>query len=288
MHTHFRDCLFGPVLRAASAVAFVAACAAFPAVAAPIQVTANPDLLIPDGNDSGTFSIINIPTSTQSITDISLTLNLVGGQDGAWNGDFYIYLAHDGYLSVLANRPGVTGNNSFGYGDNGLAQVTFDDDALLGDFHVYQATLNTTDTTLPITGTFQPDGRATDPSIVALNDPRTALLSGFHGQNPEGEWRLFLADLSPGGTARLASWELNLITEDVVQVPESGPGLALYRAVGVAHRPDSALPPPSGVPPTLSGTIQLKSMVFTPRRNAKKCDPYVDSEHLRQPSTLGS
>lgn len=226
MNTLLRDRHFGPVRRAASAVALAATCAAVNALAAPIQVSANPDLLIPDGNDSGIFSIINIPASTQSITDISLTLNLVGGQDGAWNGDFYIYLAHEGYLSVLANRPGVTGTNPFGYGDNGLAQVTFDDNALQGDFHVYQATLNTSDTTLPITGIFQPDGRATDPSLVALNDPRTAMLSGFQGQNPEGEWRLFLADLSPGGTARLASWELSITTEDVVQVPESGPGLA--------------------------------------------------------------
>ena len=226
MKTLVRTFPLGPVLRAASAVALATACAAFPATASSIQVSASPDLLIPDGNDSGTFSIINIPASTQSITDISITLNLVGGQDGAWNGDFYIYLAHDGYLSVLANRPGVTATKPFGYGDNGLAQVTFDDNALLGDFHVYQATLNTSDTILPITGTFQPDGRATDPSIVALNDPRTAMLSGFHGQNPEGEWRLFLADLSLGGTARLASWELNITTEEVLVVPESGPGLA--------------------------------------------------------------
>ena len=226
MNTHFRDTRLIPLLRAISFVALGAACASLPVAAGSIQATAAPDLIVPDGNDSGIFSILNIPASTESIADIRLTLNLAGEPGGAWNGDLYIYIVHGGYLSVLANRPGVSSTNPFGYGDNGMAQVTFDDSAVLGDFHVYQSTLNTTDSTLPITGIFQPDGRTSDPSVVALDDPRTAMLSGFQGQNPSGDWRLFLADLSPGGSARLASWELNITTRDVVHVPESGPGLA--------------------------------------------------------------
>ncbi|MGE3309575.1 MAG: hypothetical protein AB7O66_06350 [Limisphaerales bacterium] len=191
----------------------------------------SPSLLVPDGNDSGIVSTIQIPNPGRTILDVNVTLTLAGEPGGGWNGDLYVYLAHSGALSVLANRPGVTGANPFGYGDNGLAQVTFDDDGAQGDFHEYQIALNAGDSDFPISGTFEPDARLTDPAQVLPGDPRSAFLSGFNGLDPAGEWRLFVADLSPGGELRLASWAIEIVTGDVVPIPETGTGLAMAGCV---------------------------------------------------------
>ncbi len=230
--------LTSPSTLRAALVTSAAVTALLPVTAGAFSVSATPNALVPDGNDSGIVSILNVPATGATIQDVNVTLNLVGQAGGAWNGDLYIYVAHAGVLSVLANRPGVSGNNPFGYGDNGLALVTFDDSASLGDFHLYQVALNAGDSSLPITGTFQPDARLTDPSAVLPSDPRSAFLSGFQGQDPSGEWRLFIADLSLGGNVQLASWELNFETR--VSVPDSGPGLAWIAfgtvLVGLASR----------------------------------------------------
>ncbi|MHC1767238.1 MAG: hypothetical protein AB9869_23655 [Verrucomicrobiia bacterium] len=47
---------------------------------------------------------------------------------------------------------------------------------------------------------------------VRDTDPRTALLSSFNGQNPGGEWRLYLADVDAGGQNTLVSWGLEIAT----------------------------------------------------------------------------
>ncbi len=195
--------------------------------------SATPSLLVPDGNDSGLVSTIQIPTTGLTIQDVNVTLNLTGEPGGGWNGDLYVYLAHGGVLSVLANRPGVSGSNPFGYGDNGLAQVTFDDNGADGDFHLYQVGLNQPgDSDLPISGIFEPDARLTDPALVLPGDPRSAFLSIFDGLDPSGEWRLFVADLSPGGQLRLASWAIEIATAGViVPIPETGTGLAIAGCV---------------------------------------------------------
>ncbi len=195
------------------------------ATAGTIQASAAPDALIPDGNDSGFVSIIDIPATLERIQDVDITLTLVGDLGGGWNGDLFIYLAHGSALSVLVNRPGVSTSNPFGYGNSGLDAVTFDDDAPLGDFHTYQVALGIGDSDQPVTGTFQPDGRTTDPASADTADPRSAFLSLFNGQVAAGEWRLFVADLSPGGNLRLAGWELNITTVD--PVPDPGSTLAL-------------------------------------------------------------
>jgi len=195
------------------------------ATAGTIQASAFPNALVPDANDSGLVSIIDIPATLERIQDVDITLTLVGDLGDGWNGDLFIYLAHGSALSVLVNRPGVSASNPFGYGNSGLDAVTFDDDAPLGDFHTYQVSLGTGDSDQPVTGTFQPDGRTTDPASVDTADPRSAFLSLFDGQVAAGEWRLFVADLSPGGNLRLAGWELNITTVD--PVPDAGSTLAL-------------------------------------------------------------
>jgi len=45
----------------------------------------------------------------------------------------------------------------------------------------------------------------------SLSSPEcSGFLSSFIGHTPDGEWTLFLADLSPVGEARLESWGLEL------------------------------------------------------------------------------
>jgi hypothetical protein len=43
---------------------------------------------------------------------------------------------------------------------------------------------------------------------VLDTDPGTAGLSVFDSLNASGSWTLFIADLSPGGTSELVSWQL--------------------------------------------------------------------------------
>lgn len=223
--------------RRALAIAAVAS-AGIPATlwGGPIQGVSTPGVLVPDGSDSGIVSIIDIPASTDLIGDLNVTLTLEAEAGGAWNGDLYVYLAHDGVLSVLVNRPGLSASRPFGYGDPGLDRVTFDDEASLGDFHTYQVALGTGDSRLPITGEFQPDARIADPASVDATDPRTSFLSRFDGRDPSGEWRLFVADLSPGGSVRLAGWQIDI---DTAVIPESGTALAcasLALVLGLAWR----------------------------------------------------
>src|SRR4030095_2852575 len=58
---------------------------------------------------------------------------------------------------------------------------------------------------------------------------RTGLLSSFNGLNPNGEWTLFLADLSPLDTSTLVSWGLELcglppIPPTITLQPPGAPG----------------------------------------------------------------
>jgi len=100
-----------------------------------------------------------------------------------------------------------------GYGDvHGLA-VTFADDAS-ADVHFYRQVLSGSHTTPlagPLTGTWQPDGRAADPDSAVWTADRTALLSGLAGTDPNGDWILHVVDLSPGGAVTLEGWGLELV-----------------------------------------------------------------------------
>ena len=58
----------------------------------------------------------------------------------------------------------------------------------------------------PLTGTWQPDGRITDPDLVDIADPRTAMLGSFQGLDASGAWTLFVGthNGSLGETSALA------------------------------------------------------------------------------------
>ncbi len=150
------------------------------------------------------------------ITDLDVHFTLTNPtQGGAYNGDYYVSLQHDSGFSVLLNRAG-RGEGSgptqlFGYGDNGFS-VTFDDQAGAGDIHIYRTTPGTPvdfSYTLPLTGTWAPDGRTSSPLNVVSSDPRDgALLNSFNGLDANGTWTLQIVDFSPGGTATLNNWGL--------------------------------------------------------------------------------
>ena len=159
--------------------------------------------VIPDGSLTGwsdTRTLSGLPTT---ITDVNVSLSLSGG----WNGDLYAYLVHNSGFAVLLNRVGRTAANEPGYGAAGM-NVRLDD----------TAALNIHSVTTPGTGTYQADGRNLSPlssgSLFDLASP-TALLSSFNGQNANGNWTLFIADVSGGGVSTVTSWGL-----DIAAVPE--------------------------------------------------------------------
>jgi subtilisin-like proprotein convertase family protein len=158
---------------------------------------------IPDGSMTGWSDTRNLVGAPNSIGDVSVTLNLSGG----WNGDLYAYLVHNSGFAVLLNRVGRTGANEPGYGAAGM-NVTLDD----------TAALNIHSVPMPGTGTYQADGRNISPlssrSLFDLTSP-TALLRSFNGLNANGNWTLFLADVSGGDVSTVTSWGL-----DIAAVPE--------------------------------------------------------------------
>jgi subtilisin-like proprotein convertase family protein len=166
--------------------------------------------LIPDNDLSGLASTISIGNISGPITSIVLTLNL-GGTPSTFNGDYYAYLTHGSTLVTLLNNVGEPGL-PFGYSDNGF-DVTLKDSAL--NIHNYQNYNYAMNPNQQLTGIWAPDGGA---------------LSLFDDQNAAGNWTLFIADTSPGGTAYLNNWSLEVTTF----VPESGSSLVLLTLSMVA------------------------------------------------------
>ena len=183
--------------------------------------------LVPDGNPVGwsdTRTLTGIMQST--ITDVNVSLEISGG----WNGDLYAYLQHSTGISILLNRPGRSAGTPFGFGDAGM-DIVFDDTAANGDSHV-----TLTGAAILSGGSWQPDARSADPGSVLNTDTRTSFLSNFNGMNPNGEWTLFLADMSGGGVSTVTAWGL-----DITAVPEPsaalGVGLLLGSALLLRMRP---------------------------------------------------
>ena len=205
------------------------ALAATPASAAIIETHSFTGLSldIPDGNPSGLANVQNFATGIALITDLEVRLKIAATPDAeplAFNGDLYVYLSHGPGFSVLLNRMGRTLAAPFGYDDNGL-DILLDDEALNGDVHTYR-TVTAPTPGQPLTGTWSPDARATDPNLVLNTDTRTALLDSFNGLGASGDWTLFVADLSTGEEHRLNEWSLT-ISGEVVPEPASAALLAL-------------------------------------------------------------
>jgi subtilisin-like proprotein convertase family protein len=162
--------------------------------------------VIPDGSLTGWADTrtVSIP-GFNDITDLRVTLNLSGG----WNGDLYAYLVESSGFAVLLNRVGRGTANSPGYGNPGM-NVTFSDAASV-NIHSYGGV------GVPV-GSYQPDGRninpLSSPATFSSTSPTTPL-SSFNGLNPNGNWTLFIADVSAGDVSTVTSWGL-----DIAAVPE--------------------------------------------------------------------
>ena len=162
---------------------------------------------VPDIPSLGLVSVLNVASPIGSLSDVNVTLNISNG----WNGDLFAYLVHESGYAVLLNRVGKTGSNPLGYSDAGL-NVTLDDQAA-NDVHTYRLSLfgnHNTPLAGALTNSWQPDGRAEDPSLVLNTTPRTDMLSAFNGMNPNGEWVLFVEDDATGDISTLVSWGLEL------------------------------------------------------------------------------
>lgn len=183
--------------------------------------------VIPDNDTNGLVVSETLGGFTFStISNVTLNLNISGG----FNGDLYAYLAGpNGGFAVLLNRSGVSNNASqFGYSDTGF-NVTFDD-AATNSIQYYQNYSPVYNGNGQLTGTWQPSGLNIDP----LSNPsdfatasQTALFDSFFNTDANGDWTLFLADLSNGGQSTLTSWGLTITT-----VPE--PSTVALAGLGLA------------------------------------------------------
>lgn len=221
---------------------FLLCCAAWLCLALPFAGLAqdsadlsfqNLDLAIPDGNLSGMANSQTISGLSGDIVSLTVSLDIVGTGDGAFNGDYYATLVNsDGGFAVLLNRPGVTAENPFGYADDGM-DVTFDDSG--DDIHLYQDDAYTLNPDGQLVGAWAPDGRDVSPLDVLDTDPQTAMLSDFNGTSADGAWTLFIADCSSGATGELAGWSLDIQTEPVPE-PAASQLVLLGAALAIVAR----------------------------------------------------
>jgi hypothetical protein len=180
----------------------------------------NLNVAIRDNDPNGVQNSQTVTGLAGSIAGFQVTLDIAGtGAGGAFNGDYFAELVNDtGGFAVLLNRAGMSSGNLLGNGDNGFS-ITFSDTAA-NDIHLYQNYPDSFNSDGQLTGTWQPDGENISPlsapsAFDAALSQQTAMLSSFDGENPNGTWTLFLADLSQGGTGQLVNWSL-----DITTVPE--------------------------------------------------------------------
>ena len=124
---------------------------------------------------------------------------------------------------MLLNRVGRYSTSEVGYGDAGFGldaqfkRLTLGDQSAQ-DVHFYQAGPYTLNPGGQLTGVWQPDGRILDPASPASAfsaAPRPNLLGIFNGLDPNGEWTLYVADVSAGHISTLTEWGL-----EIAVVPE--------------------------------------------------------------------
>jgi subtilisin-like proprotein convertase family protein len=175
-----------------------------------------PATAISDGSPVGLTEQFTVVGLTGTIADVQLQLNISGG----FNGDLYAYLiSPQGQMAVLLNRVGVDGSNPFGYGDAGL-NITLDG-AATQNVHFYQSGSYTL-ADGQLTGTWAADGRNIDPQSAfaafagADTSAGLSLYNGLNGENANGAWTLFIADLASGGGTPV----FNQAYLSIVTVPE--------------------------------------------------------------------
>lgn len=190
----------------------------------------SPSLAIPDGASYGAANIRTISSTILNISSVEVTLNI----SSEYNGDLYGYLTHGSGFVVLLNRVGKTSGNPYGYDNTGFAITLSASGA--NDVHNYQNFSPSYNGSGQLTGTWQPDGRNVDPATVVDTDSRTALFSSFNALDANGDWTLFLADISYGGASTLNSWSLTL-TGEITPVPETvNAALVVFAVLAAGYR----------------------------------------------------
>ena len=177
--------------------------------------------IVPDNSASGLTSTYSFATGdNNTINGVSVTLDITGG----YNGDLYGYLVNpNGNMAILLNRVGQVGGNS-GYGNAGM-NVTLTDFSAQNSIQTYQSS-SPVYVGGQLTGSWAPAGDFT----------------ALHNGGVDGQWTLFLADLSAGDQSTLVSWDLSI---SVVPEPVTwalmifggvlgAVGLARWRAARVA------------------------------------------------------
>jgi subtilisin-like proprotein convertase family protein len=224
---------------------------------------------IPDGNASGLSDRRVVNSAIAEITALRVKLRIAG----EFNGDNYAYLRQvtggNTNFCVLLNRVGRANAAVCGYPDAGL-DVTFDDNAANGNIHTYRS-ITAAPLATPLTGVWQPDGRAVDPAVVLDTSAVTTTLGFFSGSNPNAEWTLYIADVDSGGTNTLVSWQLEIVGPAVPDLVWPAPDAITYGTpLGSAQLNASspvpgsyAYDPPSGTVLN-AGTAQVLSVLFTP------------------------
>ena len=153
--------------------------------------------IIPDNNPNGYASSINVTGLGSSLQTLSVSLNVSGG----YNGDLYAYLiGPTGQMTVLLNRVGTGGGNTYGYANAGF-DITVSDSGATG-LHNYQDNSSSYNGG-QLTGNWQPDSGG------------LSFATRYGSSDPNGTWSLFFADLSQGSQSTLVGWSL-----DITAVPE--------------------------------------------------------------------
>ena len=133
--------------------------------------------VIPDNTPAGVGYSLNFAPVGLQISAISVTLNISGG----YNGDIFAYVSHGGQKAVLLNANPVVSGSGF--------NVTF----IPGDTHP-----------IPAGGSGVLGGEL-GASYTGVDN-----LSVFNNTDPNGDWTLFFADLSPGDTSLLNSFSVGI------------------------------------------------------------------------------
>jgi subtilisin-like proprotein convertase family protein len=173
----------------------------------------NVSTIVLDDNPNGVFSTINVGGLLGTVSDVSVSLDIAGG----YNGDLYAYLVDPtGDFAVLLNRVGVGGSDPFGYGDTGL-DAMFTTTAT-DNIHFYQNLDYHLNGAGQLTGIWAADGRNLVPDTLSSPPPlfdtasTTNTINLFLGTNPNGDWTLFIADMSGSFQSTWIDWQLDMIT----------------------------------------------------------------------------
>ena len=148
---------------------------------------------VPDNNFSGWSDTRNLNVTEYvgfTVTDVQVTLDISGG----WNGDLYGYLVHDSGFVVLLDRVGNSTYSPYGYGNAGFTGVTLADDVSHTSIESYGGT----------------SGASAALSGGTYNSQDGTLNTAFDGLSVNGNWTLFLADLSSGDISQVTGWTLTI------------------------------------------------------------------------------